>query len=229
MGMKGDLGMMGGKHGGFGPGLYGGATAEGASAAITRTNSLINLVKADLAYANGKMDTADVQRWVNGAESILGNARTANSSSQYGQAVTYAHAANQLAMVAYAQMAQELGANTLPSYNQFPQRGMKDMPANATISQARASRMLAGTHNHLIMLGAVVDNAQNAGQAPAYLTDAQNAYRDAYNAYQAGNYTEAVQAARLAGGLAGVAGTLVGAPTAPANQDTPVTVPAPTF
>jgi hypothetical protein len=206
-----------------------GATADGASAAITGTTSLINLIKADLAYANGKMDTADAQRWVSGAEALLGTARSSNSNLQYGQAVSYSHAARDLAMVAYTQMAQELGADTLPSYNQMPRRGMKGMPANTTVTQAQASRVLASTYNHLIMVGAVVSNASSAGQATTYLTDAQNAYRDAYAAYQAGNYMEAVQAAKLSGQLAGVAGILVGAPNAPSNQDTPVTVPAPNF
>jgi hypothetical protein len=133
-------------------------------------------------------------------------------------------------MVAYTHMANELGADTLPSYNQMPRRGMKGMPAtNTTVTQAQASRVLAGTYNHLIMLGASVRNASNAGQATTYLTDAQNAYRDAYNTYQAGNYTEAVQAAKLSSQLSEVAGLLVGAPNAPSNPDTPVTVPAPNF
>jgi hypothetical protein len=222
---------MGGKHGGPGGLGPGGATADGATAAITNTTSLLNLVKADLAYANGKMATADAQRWVSGAETLLGSAQTAISGSQYGQASTYAHAARELAMIAYSQLAQELGADTLPSSGQMPQRGHRGMggPVNTSANQAQASRLLAHTYNNLVMVGAVVDGASNASQVTPYLTDAQSAYRDAYDAYQAGNYSEAAQSARLAGGLARVAGTLVGAPNAPANQDTPVTVPAPNF
>jgi hypothetical protein len=103
------------------------------------------------------------------------------------------------------------------------------MATDTTVTQAQASYILANTYERLVAQGNLVDSASNASQATPYLTDAQNAYRDAYNAYQAGNYTEAVQAAKLAERLAGVAGTIVRAPAAPANSDTPVTVPAPNF
>src|SRR5439155_744537 len=61
------------------------------------------------------------------------------------------------------------------------------------------------------------------------LTDAQNAYKDAYSAYQAGKYADAVSKARLADELSGVADQIVHAASAPNSTDTPVTVPAPNF
>jgi hypothetical protein len=221
----------GGHHGRGGDGLGGAATSENATQQISNITSLLNLVKADLAYANGKMATADAQRWVSGAETLLAKAQSANSSSQYGQAVSYAHAARELAMTAQMQMVQELGAETLPSYSQLPQRGNKGMhvETGTDVTQARASFVLANTYERLVMQGTLLESAANASEAAAYITDAQGAYRDAYDAYQAGNYTEAVQSARLAERLASVAGAIVRAPAAPANSDTPVTVPAPNF
>src|SRR4051812_26357098 len=69
-GMHGGFGGPGGMRGGsgdFGGGPGGqGATADGASKVITNTSSFITLVKSDLAYATGKMDTTSVQKWVNG-------------------------------------------------------------------------------------------------------------------------------------------------------------------
>ncbi len=71
-GGPGGFGPVGGKPGlsqGFDPGGFGPngqATANGATKTISSTTSEIALVKSDLAYANGKMDTTDVQRWVNG-------------------------------------------------------------------------------------------------------------------------------------------------------------------
>jgi hypothetical protein len=218
-----------GDFGGRGIGPGGGATAAGASAQITDTTNLINLVKADLAYANGKMDTTDVQRWINEADSQLKSAQSANSSSQYGQAVEYARAARELAEAAHAQMAQKLGADKLPSYAQRPQIPGKSAPTGAAVTQAQASRILAETYDRLVMEGAIVKGASNAGKATIYLTDAQNAYKTAYADYQAGKYSDALADARLAGELAGAAEAVIHAATAPVNSDTPVTVPAPNF
>jgi len=216
---------------GMGPGGMRGAdaTANAASAEITETTNLINLVKSDLAYANGKMDTSDVQRWINEADAQFKSAQSANSSSQYGQAVDYARAARELAEAADAQMAQKLGADKLPSYSQRPQMPGKAAPTGATVTQAQASRVLADTYDRLVMEGAVVKGASNAGKATTYLTDAQNAYKTAYSDYQAGKYSDALADTRLAGDLAGAADAVVHAATAPANTDTPVTVPAPNF
>jgi hypothetical protein len=228
--MGGPGGMRGGHGKGFG-GPGGAATADGASQAISSTTSFINLVKSDLAYASGKMDTASVQRWVNGADALLQSAQTASGKSQYGPAVAYAQAARELARTADSVMAQQLGADKLPSYSQMPQRGDKGMPSSiaTTVTQAQASRVLAQAYNRLVMEAATVKSASNAAEAQPYLTDAQNAYKTAYDAYQAGKYSDAVISARLAGRLGEVAGHIVRASTAPANADTPVTVPAPNF
>jgi hypothetical protein len=222
-----------GGHGfGFGPG--GEATADTATRAISSTTSLIDLVKADVAFANGKMDTANVQRWVSGAESLLGKARSASGASNYEQAVAYAKAASIAASAAHTDMAQELGANQLPSYNQRPLRGGKGIgpgvgrgvPANANITQAQASRLLALTYQRLVGVGAVVAGTADAG---AWLTDAQAAYRTAYDAYQAGNYADAAASARIANELAEVATGVQRATTSPGTSGAPVTVPAPNF
>jgi hypothetical protein len=223
------MGMRGGRghHGeGFGD-MWGGATADNATRAISTTSSLIDLVKADLAYANGKMDTADVQRWVDSASALLQKAQSANGSSQYGQTVAYAGAARELAMIAYANMANELTASALPSNGQIRGGMHMDAQANATApTQAQASYVLANTYNRLVAQGAVIGSSS---EAASYLTEAQSAYGDAYNAYQAGNYESAVTFARLAERLAGVANRVADAGTAPANSTTPVTVPAPSF
>jgi len=221
--------------GGFGPGGGNGANnANAASRTITSTTNLINTAKSDLAYATGKMDTTDVQRWLNGADSLLKSAQDANAGSHYGQAVAYARAADQLAEVAESQMAQKLGADKLPSYSQRPQRPNK--PANPSLgntttapTQAQASRTLQGAYNQIVSIGALVKNASNAGDAATYLTDAQNAYRTAYNSYQSGNYSDAVASARLATQLGGVANAVLQAANVPNDSTTPVTVPAPNF
>jgi hypothetical protein len=229
--------FAGGPHGGrgHGHGDFGGergimgATADGASRAITNATDVIALVRSDLAYAAGKMNTADVEKWLNGADGFLTSAQNANGNSQYGQASAYANAARELAMSARSVMAQELGADTLPSYSRLPQRPDKGMTTATAITQAQASRVLAQTYNRLVAQEATVSNASNAAEANPYLTDAQNAYKAAYDAYQAGDYGDAVASTRLAGQLAHVAESVARASTAPANADTPVTVPAPNF
>ena len=226
--------------GGFGRGDFGGrwggdATAAGASAQITNTTNLLTQVKGDLAYATGKMDTTDVQRWLNGADALLKTAQSANSSSQFGQASGYARAAGELARVVETQMAEKLGADKLPSYSQRPQgagrpnKGNNPTNTNTTITQAQASRMLAQTYNQLVAQGALVKSAANAGAATTYLTDAQNAYKAAYAAYQAGKYSDAAASARLAQQLSGVVSAMLNAASAPSDPNTPVAVPAPNF
>jgi hypothetical protein len=190
-------------------------------------------VKSDLAYANGKMDTAAVQRWLDGADALLKSAQSANSSSQFGQAVAYAQAARELAMTARSQIAQELGADQLPSNSQLPQRGDRGLPGmvagDTAVTQVQASYILAETYNRLVAQAASAQGSANASQASTYITDAQNAYKTAYDAYQAGNYSDAASSARLAGQLSKVAGAIINAATAPSNADTPVAVPAPNF
>jgi len=220
---------MGADFGGNGSaGSTGGPDANGAGRAITGTTNLLTQVKADLAYANGKMDTTDVQRWVNSADALLKSAQTSYTAAQYGQAAGYAHAAVELAQVADWQMAQKLGADKLPSYSQRPQRPNKPAPSTTSITQAQASHILQNTYNHLVMQGAAIKNGANS-TASTLLTDAQNAYKAAYNAYQAGNYSDAVISAKLAEQLAGAAESVLRAATAPADPNTPVTVPAPNF
>jgi hypothetical protein len=226
-----DMGVRGGREhgGGFGGDFIGrGATADNATRQMTSTNELITLVEADLSYANGKMDTADVQRWVDSANALLDKAEAANANSQYGQSVAYSSAARELAMVAYSNIAGELTAEALPSNGQI--RGLhRQGPDNAAATaptQAQASYILANTYNRLVGQSAVIGGSS---EAAAYLAEAQGAYSDAYNAYQSGNYESAVTFARLAGKLAGVASSVAGAASAPANADTPVTVPAPNF
>jgi TolA-binding protein len=223
------FGMRGGRGHGGGPGdfLGRGATADNATQQITSTNELIGLVESDVAYANGKMDTADVQRWLDSARSLVQKAQTANTGSQYGASVAYSGAARELAMVAYSKMADTLTAAALPSNGQIRGEHMRGPVDTATApTQAQASYVLANTYNRLVGQGAVIGTSS---EGAAYLTEAQGAYRDAYNAYQSGNYENAVTFARLAEKLAGVASRVAGAVAAPANADTPVTVPAPNF
>ena len=44
---------------------------------ISRAEQFITLVKSDLTYAIGKMDTANVQTWLTAADGFLTQARTA--------------------------------------------------------------------------------------------------------------------------------------------------------
>jgi TolA-binding protein len=131
-------------------------------------------------------------------------------------------------------VAQELGADQLPSYSQRPVRGGKGIghgfgrgPVDAAnITQAQASRLLAATYNRLVGVGAVVAGTADAG---IWLTDAQAAYRAAYDAYQAGNYADAAASAKVANALAEVATGVQRATTSPGTSGAPVTVPAPNF
>ena len=176
-GRGGHGGMMGGRGGGLDHG-YQGATADNATQSISNTTSIITLVKSDLTYATGKMDTADVQRWITGAENLLKSAQTANSNSQFGQAVGYAQAARELAQTADLAMAQKLGADKLPSYSQMPMRGDKGGLNNTgtTITQAQASYILANTYNRLVTQATVVKSASNASLATGYLTKSDRSH-----------------------------------------------------
>ena len=204
---------------------------------ISVTTEFIALVKSDLAYATGKMDTATVQDWVNKADGLLRTAQTAAGSSQYGRAVATANAARELAGAADIVMQQALGADKLPSYNQRPLRGKgrfgpggPGIPGTTTTpTQAQASRELAGLYNSIVAKDALLQTVSNAGDANTYLTAAKNSYRTAYTAYQAGNYTDAHKAAVVAHSLLHVVDSLMHAATAPNSPDTPVTVPQPNF
>lgn len=242
--LKGDLGGRGGHKGGpggFGKGGPGGhhgdrggfefATSAGASQAITNATTVINLVKADLAYATGKMDTAAVDGYLKTADSLLASAQSAFAASQFGKAGGTAEAARSLADVAYSVMAQALGADKLPSYSQRPMHRMHPdgTQQSVTVTQAQASRALARTYNELTVQATLLKNAGSVAEASNLLTSAQNAYRQAYDSYGAGKYNEALASAKLAGQLSHVVGDLIRAANAPANADTPVTVPSPNF
>jgi hypothetical protein len=96
----------------------GGDSATGANRVITATTGLITLVKGDLTYATGKMDTATVGDWVSRADGLLTAAQSAVSAQQFGKAVATASAAGSLARAADLLMQQALGADKLPSYTQ---------------------------------------------------------------------------------------------------------------
>jgi hypothetical protein len=245
-GAKGDTGFgfggRGGHHGGFGGfdgrggfGRGGGQyTADGAYRVISGTTQLITLVKSDLTYATGKMNTDTVQDWLTRADNLLKTAQTAVGSSQYGRAVETAQAAGDLARAADTLMAQALGANTLPSYNQRPLRGKGGVPGTgtgttATVTQAQASRALSGFYNAILASDALLKSASNAGDAGTYLTAAKNSYSTAHAAYQAGKYNEAVSSTAVGKTLLSVVNHLLRAATAPAGTDTPVQVPPPNF
>ncbi len=245
---------FGGKHGhgGFGgpggfegPGGFGGRggygfggrdgqnlTADMVNNQITRATDILKTANTDLTYATGKMDTANIQKWLTDANTWVKNAQTAVTGTKLERAVEDTQVAEELARVAESQMAQTLGVDKLPSYSQRPQgrmggKGM--MPGMGTTAtaptQAQASRLLAATYNRVVSEKSLVKSAD----ATPYLTEAQSAYATAYAAYNAGKYTDAVQAARLAEQLAGVSVRARAASDAPDSTNTVVTVPAPTF
>jgi hypothetical protein len=227
----GDFGGKGVLEGPF-PGGKGGfvPNADMANGQITKANEFLTLARGDLTYATGKMDTANVQKWLNSADALLKSARSAVTDTKYERASLNAQAAIGLIGAAEGQMAHTLGADKLPSASQFPmgRKGhMEGMPgaATATITQAQASRILAQTYNNLVAQKALIKSTD----ATVYLTDAQNAYKTAHDAYNAGKYNDAVVAARVAGQLAGVARTVQAAANAPDSPDTVVPVPGPTF
>lgn len=218
----GDFGGLG--HDGFVP------DANMANKLITHATEFLTLARADLTYATGKMDTANIQKWLNSADVLLRSAQTAVTDTKFERAGQNAQAAMSLIMTAQSQMAYTLGADTLPSASQLPtgRKGHKmhgpDM-ADVTVTQAQASRILAQTYNHLVAQDALI----KATDATAYLSDAQAAYKIAYDAYNAGKYNDAAFAARQAGQLAGVARQVQAAADAPDSPDTAVPVPGPTF
>jgi len=222
--------------GGFGH-LSGPYSTEGATRTISMTTDLINLVKGDLAYATGKMDTGTVQNWINQADALLRSAQSAAGSSQFGRAVETAGAATGLAGAAHLLMAQSLGADQLPSYTQRPMKGGMGKegrhgmaPGAVTgVTQAQASRHLAGLYNGILAQQAQLGRAGNTGDANNYLTAAKDYYRTAYDAYQAGKYDDAFKAASVSQALLGVVDGLVRAASAPNTQDAPIQVPAPNF
>ncbi|MGI8588227.1 MAG: hypothetical protein ACR2M0_11155 [Chloroflexia bacterium] len=212
-------------HDGFGPG---GATTtvDGANRAITRATSTITSVKSDLAYATGKMDTGSVQTWLNSADALVKTAQTAVTSQQYAQAGADAGAADALARVADTVMAQALGRDKLPSASQ---NNGRTPPTPPTPTQATTSRQLARTYTNLELQGLQLKQAANSGDAATYLTAAQNAYKTAYAAYQAGKYSDAANSAMLADQLGHVADAMLHAASAGTSPDAPVAVPAPNF
>lgn len=226
-------GMMG-RHGkgGFGDMGPGGRaiTEDGAARAISSATQFLAIARDDLAYATGKMDTANVQKWLNNADALIKQAQTAADGQKYERAGQTAQAAMGLIMVAEGQMGYTLGHDQLPSASQRPQGRKGHMPGgfdanNTTITQAQASRVLSHTYNHLVALKSQI----KAGDATTYITEAQNAYQAAYAAYNAGKYNDAVSSAKLANQLSGVARHLQSAADAPDDPNAPVTVPAPNF
>ena len=236
-GGKGGFGIFGG-FGGFDGPWPGGkegfvSTADMANHQITHATEFLTLARTDLAYANGKMDTANVEKWLNSADALLKSAQTAVTDTKYERASLTAESAMGLIKAAESQMAYTLGADKLPSASQVPagpmgRKGHMEGAPNAssvTITQAQASRILAQAYNNLVAQKALIKSTD----ATPYLTDAQNAYKTAYDAYNAGKYNDAVFAARLSGQLVGIARSVQAAANAPDSPDTVVPVPGPTF
>jgi hypothetical protein len=77
------------------------------------------------------------------------------------------------------------------------------------------------------MQEALVNSSANKGDAATYLAAAKSQYRKAYDAYQAGSYNEAAEAAHVGQALLQVVNSLLRAGTAPNSPDAPVQVPPP--
>ena len=203
---------------------------DSATNAISRSEQFLTNVKSDLTYATGKMNTAQVQTWLAAADTFLTSAKTAQTATQYAQAGAYAEAAQSVTATADLVMAQTLGADKLPSYSLRPQHdgrgGAPDTASTTAPTQAQASRDLLRTYNQILSTGAIV--GANA-DAQGYLTQAQAAYKSAYDAYGAGNYQTAHNEAAVAGHLLRVTDSLLHLANAGTSPDAPVTVPAPKF
>jgi hypothetical protein len=175
------------------------------------------------------MDTASITRWLNDADTAVNNAKSVVSATRYGSAIAFTQAASQLAQMAQQQMGEALGFDKLPSAAQRPQRFNRAAPAAPSINQAQASRLLSQTYNQIVAQGTLIKNGK-AADANSYLTEAQDAYKAAYNSYGAGKYQDAASSARLASQLLGIASSLNRAATdTTTGTDTPVQVPSPNF
>lgn len=203
-----------------------------ATNAIQNTQKLMDSVKADQAFAKGKMDTSLVDPLVARAGSIYQQATGANSSGNYTATVAYAQAANQTAQAARVLMVNALSTQ-LPSQQNHPQPKQgttQNRPQpNAQFLQIQVSRQLEQAYG--LTKQAISDASQagnKAGDLSIYLSTAKALYTQAYNDYQAGKYEDAGKTARAIMPLLEAMRSLFRAGNVQITP-TPVTVPAPNF
>ncbi len=190
-----------------------------------RASALIDRAKSDLANAQGKMDTTQVQAWLNQAATALSAAQSAQSSNKTFEARADAGAAQELALAAETQIRAKTGTTPTPSAT--PTNRPTGSNGTPTIPpQARTSRALAGTYRALIEERDSLQASNPGGNWSSILSDAEGFYKDAYSAYNASNYDQASVDARIAGHLGRAVGLAVSATKDPTQ---PVTVPAPNF
>lgn len=222
-----------GNHGGPGgkgdPGDHAGpgaaATLASATSELASTSQKITTAKTDLAYAKGKMDTAQVEALIAKADGLYTQADTALKASEFAKASTYARAAKDVVSAATDLMSSALGT-ALPSAANRPARPTAPTAATETDGgKARVSRELSRTYQELVN-AATEAKANSSSDVSFYLTTSQQFYKQAYDLYNAGKFDQASQVVRPIKNLLHAADSLLHLNEQP-NQ--PVTVPAPTF
>lgn len=203
-----------------------------AANAVQNTQKVLDSVKADQAFAKGKMDTSLVDPLVTHADSVYQQATSANSSGNYTATIAYAQAANQTAEAARVLMVNALNTQ-LPSQQNRPQPKQGTQPnrpqPNAKTLQVQVSRQLEQIYGMTKQAISDANQAGNkAGDLSLYLSTAKALYTQAYNEYQAGKYEDAGKTARAITPLLGAMHSLFRANNVQITP-TPVTVPAPNF
>lgn len=169
--------------------------------------------RADRASAEGKTDLTRVDALLASAETLIGEASPNLASSDTtvaARAREQASAANDALRAAHSAMAAGVGA-PLPSADDRPAPQAAD-----TISpQVRASRDAAHAYQDVAEATAA---ARVANLAPAndLIGAAQGLYQQAFEAYQAGNYDQAIGFSRAAGHAARATNHLLHSQTTPA-------------
>jgi hypothetical protein len=181
--------------------------------------------KADRDAANGKMDLTTVDALLGQAEQLIGQASPNLGSTDLAAALKaqqQASAASGEIRAADGEMLADVGS-ALPSQANRP--SPPTPPTGAPSPQIGASHDLAGSHQ------AIVDGLgfakANTGIDVSVPSDAASPlYKEAYAAYQAGQYDTARQFAHTATTAAHAAHDLL---LAGGATEAPVTVPAPSF
>lgn len=164
---------------------------------LTHAQTVLNLANADLAAAQGTLDRA---------------------RQQAGSAIELANVADDL-------LVRKLGG-ALPSQQDRPQPPLPPAAATAGSSQARVGRQLAVTYHGIVNVRDALASANLPTPWATILNETDGLYKDAYIAYQNGQYDQAASEARVADHLVHAMAQAIQATTKP---DKPVSVPAPSF
>jgi TolA-binding protein len=158
------------------------STGNALDALLQKLDSIISQVKTDRDAVSSTIDVSVVDQLLTKATALRDQvASTASTDKQ--QAYQLAQAVVALARAAAAVIQAELSNYGLPS------------------QQARASRFVANAHGQITEISDLVSNSTDANVTES-IALAQQLYRAAYDAYNAGTYTKAMALARAASAVA---------------------------